>query len=631
MSKNWFAAAIAIFMCAPALATDDDHGHGHGSHERAYTVAASCHDGVAGDHACSRINLISFMSTTRFNSGSLSDVWGWVDPQSGDEYVIVGHFNGTSFVRITWPDMPELVGFLPAHEDLVATGVAYTGSSKSCSAGRAKGSDGLAHDDEGCSDEEGSNWRDIKVHANHAFVVSEASGHGLQIFDLTRLRTGTPTTIYDEDAHVSTFGNAHNIALNEQTGIAYVVGAGPFGGGLMFFDVSDPQQTQALGGYAGDGYTHDVQCVVYAGPDTQYTGREICFASNEDTVTIVDVTDKANPVQIARRGYSNVQYVHQGWLSLDQRYFYQNDELDEQRGLAQTRTLIWDMSDLRNPTLVKEHMGVTRSIDHNNYTHGEYLFQSNYTTGLRVLSTKDPVELLEVAHFDTFPANDGATFNGTWSNYPYFPSGVIAVSDKNEGLYILDPAFMQSDLPNGDLAVSVSTATEQSTGAQQSTFRYSATVTNASGVDLEDVQLTHILPGSAVPSLVESAATCARRDQFLDCNVGTLTAGTDVSFTIAVQVPAASRANYEVRASAMNADPNHGNNKASGSIILSSPPPAATATRSGGGGALGVIGLLLLGAFGSYRGWFQSMAVGMPAQNKLLAAVHEPNRELRVW
>ena len=26
------------------------------------------------------------------------------------------------------------------------------------------------------------------------------------------------------------------------------------------------------------GYTHDAQCVIYKGPDTDYTGREVCGA-----------------------------------------------------------------------------------------------------------------------------------------------------------------------------------------------------------------------------------------------------------------------------------------------------------------------------------------------------------------
>ena len=40
-------------------------------------------------------------------------------------------------------------------------------------------------------------WRDIKVYNNYAFIVSEASNHGMQIFDLTRLRNteNIPTNI----------------------------------------------------------------------------------------------------------------------------------------------------------------------------------------------------------------------------------------------------------------------------------------------------------------------------------------------------------------------------------------------------------------------------------------------------
>ena len=35
----------------------------------------------------------------------------------------------------------------------------------------------------------GATWRDIKVYKDHAFIVADASGeHGVQVFDLTRLR-----------------------------------------------------------------------------------------------------------------------------------------------------------------------------------------------------------------------------------------------------------------------------------------------------------------------------------------------------------------------------------------------------------------------------------------------------------
>lgn len=38
--------------------------------------------------------------------------------------------------------------------------------------------------------------------------------------------------------------------------------------------------------------------------------KEICFAYNEDTLTIVDVTTKPG-VMVSRIGYDNVQYSHQ--------------------------------------------------------------------------------------------------------------------------------------------------------------------------------------------------------------------------------------------------------------------------------------------------------------------------------
>jgi hypothetical protein len=39
-------------------------------------------------------------------------------------------------------------------------------------------------------------------------------------------------------------------------------------------------------------------------PDVNYQGQEICFNSNENTVTIVDVTDKSvTPVMVSRTGY----------------------------------------------------------------------------------------------------------------------------------------------------------------------------------------------------------------------------------------------------------------------------------------------------------------------------------------
>src|SRR5690606_26347425 len=230
-------------------------------------------------------------------------IWGWTDAETDREYALVGLSDGTAFVDVTEPTEPVYLGKLPTATVL-------------------------------------SGWRDIKTYGHHAFVVSEAPGHGMQVFDLTRLRDvpGPPQT-FTADAHYVGAGKAHNLVINEDTGFAYIVGANEAGfpcnaGGLHIVDVRVPLTPTFAGCFDGDGYTHDAQCVVYDGPDADYTGREICMAANEDNVAIVDVTDKANPSLVAHAVYLNAAYTHQGWLTDDRRFFLVDDELDESMGLT---------------------------------------------------------------------------------------------------------------------------------------------------------------------------------------------------------------------------------------------------------------------------------------------------------
>ncbi len=66
------------------------------------------------------------------------------------------------------------------------------------------------------------------------------------------------------------------------------------------------------------------------------------------------------------------------------------------------------------------------------------MYQSNYDSGLRILDISDVANPVEVGFFDTVPfGDDGAGMNGSWSNYPYFKNGVIAVTSGNEGLFLL--------------------------------------------------------------------------------------------------------------------------------------------------------------------------------------------------
>ena len=367
---------------------------------------------MAGPYPCENINLISFVENGDIGGGSMNDIWGWVDPLDSAEYVILGRTNGTAFLDITDPVNPIYLGNLPT-----AT--------------------------------QNSTWRDIKVYNNYAFIVSEAGGHGMQIFDLTHLRDiEAPPLLFEEDALYNGWGNAHNIVINESTGRAYGVGTNTFEGGLHILDISDPLNPTLIGDFSEDGYTHDAQVVNYSGPDSNFQGKEIAFACYENTVTVVDVTDASNASLISSTGYPGSSYTHQGWLTEDHRYFLSNDELDEQNIGINTTTFIWDMLDLSSPEIIGTFVSSTSAIDHNLYTHNGYVYQSNYTAGLRVLDTENIADanLEEVAYFDLYPSNNSAQFDGTWSNYPYFPSGVIAVSHIQEGLFLLGLSGELSDL-----------------------------------------------------------------------------------------------------------------------------------------------------------------------------------------
>jgi len=375
-----------------------------------------CVNGTAGDYACDGYDLQSFIPFSTFNAESGNDSWGWTDPQDGTEYALMGLNNGTVFIDISDPVNPVYLGKLPTHTT-------------------------------------STTWRDVKVYNNYAFIVSEAGGHGMQVFDLTRLRnvSNAPET-FTEDAHYDGFGNSHNIVINEDTGYAYSVGDDTYSSGAHFVDISNPLNPVAAGGYSGSGYTHDAQVITYNGPDSDYTGREIYVGSNEDKVVIVDVTDKNNPQLIADISYTNDSYTHQGWFTEDLTYFILGDELDEQQFGFNTKTIVFDFTDLDNPQFDFDHFGTTTAIDHNGYTKDNKYYLANYTAGMKVLDISDLQNqtISELGYFDTYPANNSANFSGAWNVYPYFESGNIVISNYSGGGFFLVKASGPTNEDNED-------------------------------------------------------------------------------------------------------------------------------------------------------------------------------------
>lgn len=372
----------------------------------------ACENGLAGEFPCDGYDLMSQLSPASMEAKKASDLWGWTDDTTGKEYALICLDTGLAFVDISDPIEPIYLGTLPSP---IGVGVDAP--------------------------------RDVKVHRDHAFIVSDLRGHGMQVFDLTNLRiVDNPPQLFNADTHYTEFRDAHNLAINVEKDIAYAVGSnapsasGGILGGPNFINIQNPKNPIPVGNYHRDTKHHDAHVVTYNGPDTDYLGKEIYFGydTSLDNFIILDVTDTFNPVVISRGEYENAAIPHQGWLTQDHRYFLLGDEGDETRLGFNSRTIVFDLFDLDIPKKLYDYLGPTAAIDHNGYVNGNTFYLANYAAGMRAIDiTNIATRMQEVGFFDTYPNNDNASFDGAWSTYPFFNSGNIIISDRDGGLFIV--------------------------------------------------------------------------------------------------------------------------------------------------------------------------------------------------
>jgi choice-of-anchor B domain-containing protein len=365
----------------------------------------------------------------------MSDIWGWTSPDTGDEYAIIGTTSGVAFVRIADPTAPEYLGIIKTPQ----------------------------------TETHRNFWWDIKTYNNHAYITTEVNNAGVIIYELTQLDGMTavdpgselsPSSIYQGGDYV----RAHNIAINEDTGYAYLIGASKSDpnftdDGVIILNLTDPLAPQEVGQILNVD-SHDAQIVSYTGPDSDYQGQEIAilFNGSDREIGIYDVTNKANIMEISSTTYPGADFTHQGWLTEDQGYLLVGDEGDELSGLSDprnpdlpdtARTYILDVGDLDDPVFTGFFDSEAASIDHNLFVKGNYVYQAHYTAGVRVLDASDVANgnLSEIAHMDTEPRlpNNHLNWNyniwvGPWGVFPYFDSGTIIASDGLNGLIIMSLA-----------------------------------------------------------------------------------------------------------------------------------------------------------------------------------------------
>lgn len=422
------AVGLAAFSAASLYAHVDDPKERDKQPPYVGPGYKSGQDGAAGgppiDFASNNVNLLSWLTLGDFDPSNTSaaTVEAYVSP-SGREYAVVGLSNGTGFAEVTDPTNAVVVGFIPGPTSL---------------------------------------WKDVRVYQQHAYSVSEAQAGngGIQVMNLTQIDSGIVTVVGTFNPPIgnpptATTARTHTMFINQASGRLYRAGGEQ--NGLRIYSLANPASPVYLGSWP-DRYVHEVTVVTYtSGP---YAGREIAFCcggfngGQVDTgLYIVDVglLLDGNPLTeplLSFHQYGSPSFSHQGWLSENKQYFFLNDELDNN---PQTRII--DVSDLSAPT---SHGGFSASsggpaIDHNLYVRGSLIFEANYRSGLHVFDATNPLWPVEIAFFDTYPADNNANFNGLWDCDPFLPSGVILGSDIEKGLFVwsVGPAGIAIELPDG--------------------------------------------------------------------------------------------------------------------------------------------------------------------------------------
>ncbi|MHC5110350.1 MAG: choice-of-anchor B family protein [Planctomycetota bacterium] len=403
------ASSVAQAVVPAGTLVDGDAGVAR----RAGVVAG--HDGAVAagpDFSSFGVAMLDYIPLADFPDAQErgADLWGYESP-SGRQYGLVMFRKGTAIVEVTDPENAVIVDYVDG------SGIDRT-------------------------------WRDAKVFGEYAYIVTDGDGVGLQIVDLSDIDNGVATLVTNSDLG-SDFSTAHNIALNEESGYAYLCGGNLANGGIVALDLSDPANPTIAGAWT-ENYIHDLQVVTYKGG--KYDGREIAFCyGGSSGMFIVDVTEKLNMFTRSNLTYMGLSYCHQGWLSEDRRHTFIGDELDEFFGeVLTTTTYVANVENLDLPFIVTSFNNGVPATDHNLFTRGDFMYAANYTSGVRIFDISDVNNASEIGYFDSYPPSDDvdATFPGAWAAYVGFDAPIVLLNDRDYGFFVLDAsAALSGEVP----------------------------------------------------------------------------------------------------------------------------------------------------------------------------------------
>jgi choice-of-anchor B domain-containing protein len=320
-----------------------------------------------------------------------NDVWGYTAPD-GTEYALAGLRSGVSIVSLADPANPVEIQFIPGEQSV---------------------------------------WRDIKIWGSYAYVTADQPGtrEGLLVIDLSQVPVKVTWSNWRPvlPNQSDTLFNCHNLWIDE-FGYAYLSGCNVNNGGVIFVDVHSQPGTPEFAGYNAPVYAHDC-----------FTSDNLLYTAEiyEGGFSVFDVSNKTSP-QLLGNQETPYRFCHNVWLSPDGKVLFTTDER------ANAPTGAFDISDPGNIRQLDEFRPPatlnTGVIPHNVHVLGNYLVISHYTDGCVVVDATRPDNLVEAGFYDTSTGFLNG-FHGCWGAFPYFPSGLIAATDIENGLFILKPTF----------------------------------------------------------------------------------------------------------------------------------------------------------------------------------------------
>lgn len=326
----------------------------------------------------------SIIHNNRYN-----DVWGYAT--ANEEYAIIGSTDGTHIFDVTDQQNIYMADYV---------------------AGVVQG-DVQVH-------------RDYHEYKGYLYATCDEGASTLQILDLSYLPDSVHK-VYDSDA---IFPRAHNIFIDTATAKMYVLG-----GNLQFAVVSlaDPENpslivhppNEVLWWNDAIGYVHDA-----------FIRNDTAFLNAEGRgLFVVDFSNTTDPVLLGSlSAYPQSGYNHSGWLN------HAGDIYalaDENHGKDIKLFDVTDLTDIQLIDTINTEVHPL-SIPHNLLFQDQFLHVAYYHDGYYIWDTSDPANATIVGYYDTSTEPHAPNFRGAWGVYPHLPSGIVLVSDMQNGLFVFN-------------------------------------------------------------------------------------------------------------------------------------------------------------------------------------------------